>query len=120
MSYNTGVSISEVDVCSSGIGPRNELQRHCIPPICDLPVGENYSDHPFFQTFWKLRDRGLCLGDLPLVTPECDWTAGIPCDWMAWHRHIDVVKEVGKNVLDQSSIDWLLAEGKPHTESFAM
>jgi hypothetical protein len=39
---------------------------------------------------------------------------------MAWHRHDDVINGVGKNVLDQSSIDWLLAEGKAHTESFAM
>jgi hypothetical protein len=96
------------------------MNRHKIPQLCNLPVGENYSDHAFFQTFWKLRDRGLCLGDMPLITPECDWTAGIAMDWMAWHQHNDVVNTMSKRLIDQSSTEWLLAEGKAHTESFSM
>ena len=69
---------------------------------------------------WKFRDRGLSLGDVPLVTPECDWTAGLPTDWMAFHRHEDIVETVGKEVVDQSTLNWLKPEGKPHTETFTM
>ena len=54
---------------------------------------------------------------MPLVNDECDWTAGIPSDWMAWYQHKDVVSRMGKQVVDQSFIDWLSAEGKAHTES---
>lgn len=112
--------ISEADRHCSGIGPADELQKRQIPQICDLPVGENYSDHPFFQTFWKLRDQGLSLGDAPFISPKCDWTAGIPCDWMAWHKHDDVVETLKSKAVDQASINWLLAEGKPHTETLSL
>ncbi|ENN79197.1 hypothetical protein YQE_04381, partial [Dendroctonus ponderosae] len=32
----------------SGIGPEAELNKHGIEIIADLPVGENYQDHPMF------------------------------------------------------------------------
>lgn len=60
------------------------------------------------------------MGDGPLTTPECDWTAGIPCDWMSWHQHNDVVKSVENKAVDPASTEWLLAEGKAHTEMFSM
>jgi hypothetical protein len=57
---------------------------------------------------------------MPLVTDECDWTAGLPGDWMAFHRQEDDIMTVGKRDLDESTIKWLMADGKPHTESFAV
>ena len=73
----------------SGIGPKSELQKHGIAQVVDLPVEENISDHPFLATFWKDKDRGLSLGDMEMVTPDCDWTAGVGCDFPSFHRHED-------------------------------
>ena len=86
----------------------------------ELPVGENYSDHPFFHTFWKVRDRGLSLGDMPMVTPECDWTAGLPGEATAWHRHDDVMSKFGKESLDPKTYNLMTAPGKVNTESFVV
>jgi hypothetical protein len=88
--------------------------------VLDLPVGENYWDHPYFQTFWKVRDRGLSIGDMPMITSECDWTAGLPGDAMAWHRHDQVISQFGKQTLDPKTYDLLTAPGKVHTESFVL
>lgn len=88
--------------------------------MLDLPVGENYSDHPFFHTFWKVRDRGLSLGDMPMLTSECDWTAGLPGDATAWHRHDDIMSKFRKESLDSKTYDLLTAPGKVHTQSFVV
>src|SRR5690606_4571985 len=38
----------------SGIGPREELERHGIPVVCDLPaVGAAVSDHPQVLVSWS-------------------------------------------------------------------
>ncbi|KAG4437105.1 hypothetical protein IFR05_007403 [Cadophora sp. M221] len=105
----------------SGIGPKSELQQHLIPQIADLPVGKNFSDHPFLCTFWKVRDRGLAIGDMDMVTPECDWTAGTGCDWFAFHRHEDEsVKNLAEETLGTKELERFELAGRPHTESFAM
>ncbi|KUJ17157.1 alcohol oxidase [Mollisia scopiformis] len=116
----SGVQGSAKLLLLSGIGPTEELKKHNIPQICHLPVGENYSDHPNFQTFWKVRDRGLSLGDMPMVTPECDWTAGLPGDLMAWHNHSDLLPKIENASIDPNIYALLTANGKPHTESFAL
>ncbi|CZR66971.1 related to choline dehydrogenase and related flavoproteins [Phialocephala subalpina] len=116
----SGVQGSAKLLLLSGIGPLAELKKHNIPQICDLPVGENYSDHPVFQTFWKVRDRGLSLGDMPMVTPECDWTGGLPGEWMAWHNHADVLQKTGGQGVEPSIYDLVAAKGKPNTESFVL
>jgi hypothetical protein len=94
--------------------------KHSIHQVSELLVGENYSDHPFFHNFWKLLDRGLSLGDMPLVTPDCDWTAGSPVGDIAWHRHDEVINSLEKDELNASTREILLAESKPHTESFVL
>ncbi|KAH7355209.1 glucose dehydrogenase [Rhexocercosporidium sp. MPI-PUGE-AT-0058] len=105
----------------SGIGLQAELEQHGIQQIADLPVGENFSDHPFLCTFWKLRDRGLALGDMEMTTPECDWTAGSGCDWFAFHRHEDEsVKKLAKKTLGAKEFERFQLVGRPHTESFAI
>lgn len=48
-----------------GVGPVDELQRHAIDVIVDLPdVGRNFQDHPAVLQWWRLRhpERGLALG----------------------------------------------------------
>jgi choline dehydrogenase len=46
----------------SGIGPAALLQRHGIPLIADLPVGEGLQDHYYARTFWRCR-KPLTLND---------------------------------------------------------
>jgi hypothetical protein len=104
----------------SGIGPSKKLKKHNIHQISEPPVGANDSDHPFFHTFCKLRDRGLSLGDMSLVTPDCNWTAGSPIGGIAWHRHDEVIDALWKDELNASKRETLLAEGKPHTELFVL
>jgi choline dehydrogenase-like flavoprotein len=104
----------------SGIGPSAELAKHNIAQIIDLPVGENYSDHPNIQTFWKVRDRGLSLGDMPMTSPTCDWTAGLPGDLMAWHNHSSLLPTLPNKDIDPKIYDLLTAPNKPHTESFVL
>jgi choline dehydrogenase-like flavoprotein len=65
----------------SGVGPKNELERHGIEQVAELPVGQNYSDHVMLATYWHLPEkRGLSLGDVEMRSPECDWTCGLPVD----------------------------------------
>ena len=38
----------------SGVGPRSELHRLGVPPVCDLPgVGRRFSDHPQVVVEWS-------------------------------------------------------------------
>ena len=37
----------------SGIGPRDELRRHGIEPLLDLPVGQNLQDHCMSFTMFR-------------------------------------------------------------------
>lgn len=105
----------------SGIGPRTELDKHSIKQVEDLPVGENYSDHPLLATFWKLKARNLALGDVEMITPECDWTAGCPADFLAYHRHdTPTVTKLAQGLLGKQELERFNVPGRPHTESFIM
>lgn len=104
----------------SGIGPSKELIRNNIPQIVDLPVGENLSDHPCSQTFWKFKDRNLCLGDTDMVTASCDWRTGSPCDWFAFHRNKEALLDLACRTLDGGAAAMYTAPGKSHFESFVM
>jgi choline dehydrogenase-like flavoprotein len=49
----------------SGVGPRDELQKHGIDLIVDLPdVGRHFEDHAGVSQWWKLKnpERGLSTG----------------------------------------------------------
>jgi hypothetical protein len=72
------------------------------------------------QTFWKFRDRGVCLGDTDMVTTSCDWRAGSPCDWFAFHRNEESLLELAHKTLDSDAGAMYIAPGKSHFESFAM
>lgn len=42
----------------SGIGPREQLDRHGIRQVADLPVGGNLQDHLAAWFVWRRKDRG--------------------------------------------------------------
>lgn len=48
----------------SGIGPAEELARHNIPQLVDLPLGSSFNDHPNIALEWKS------------TVPLTDWDAG--------------------------------------------
>jgi choline dehydrogenase len=57
----------------SGVGPRALLERHGIPVVHDLPVGEGLQDHFYARTFWRAT-KPLTLND----------------DMMSWRRQARV------------------------------
>ncbi|KAL2070414.1 hypothetical protein VTL71DRAFT_13440 [Oculimacula yallundae] len=67
---SSGAQESPKLLLPSGIGPCPELQRYNIPQVVNLQVGESFLEHPFISTFWKLRDCGIFLGDMDMITPQ--------------------------------------------------
>lgn len=69
-------------------------------------------------TYWNLEKRGLSLGDVPMKSPECDWTAGLPVDWMAFHRHdSESVLSLAQSQLDARELERFGNKTRAHTES---
>jgi hypothetical protein len=86
--------------------------------VADLPVGENYSGNPFIATFWQLKEKGLALGDMEMVTPECDWTAGTGCDWLSFQRHdTPSITSLAKKTSRGKELERFELEGRPYTET---
>lgn len=50
----------------SGIGPADELAKHGIDVVEDLPVGENLQDHPIVSLLWLSSEESL----MTAMTPE--------------------------------------------------
>ncbi|KAH8698370.1 hypothetical protein BGW36DRAFT_396168 [Talaromyces proteolyticus] len=96
--------------------------KHDIEQVTQLPVGENYSDHPMLATYWHLEKRGLALGDVAVRTAECDWTSGLPVDWVAFHRHDNdrVIKSLAESQLDSKELDRFQIKNRAHTESVVL
>ncbi|KAH8690161.1 hypothetical protein BGW36DRAFT_307205 [Talaromyces proteolyticus] len=68
----------------SGIGPHEELSKHNITEVVNVPeVGRNFHDHFAFVQWWKLRhpERGLSVGTPLWHSPA--YAIGLPCDWVA-------------------------------------
>lgn len=66
----------------SGVGPAEELSKHNIKLVKELPdVGRNLFDHFCLFQFWKVLDpsKGLSMGS-PLWTSPALYK-GLPCDW---------------------------------------
>ncbi|KAL3455192.1 hypothetical protein BJX64DRAFT_297911 [Aspergillus heterothallicus] len=71
----------------SGIGPRDELEKHGIETVLEAPeVGRNFHDHFAFVQWWKLRnpEKGLSIGTPLWASPAYGF--GLPCDWVATHQ----------------------------------
>ena len=68
----------------SGIGPKAELQKHGIPLVLDLPVGENLMDHGALHIAYHLRDpeRGYAVGSEGFSNPR--FFEGAPIDWLTF------------------------------------
>ncbi|EAW14535.1 putative GMC oxidoreductase [Aspergillus clavatus NRRL 1] len=67
----------------SGIGPAEELQRHGIEVLLDMPdVGLNFHDHPSVTQWWKLRspEKNLSVGSPAFGGPIL--SKGIPLDFI--------------------------------------
>ena len=76
----------------SGIGPADELQKHNIDQIVDLPgVGRNHFDHLSLHQAWKLRhpEKGLAMGSPTFDKPE--YSKGFPVEWAANYSASDAV-----------------------------
>jgi len=66
----------------SGIGPAEQLARHNIPIIKELPqVGQNMIDHFALFQFWKVTNpsQGLAMGSPQFNNPA--YFKGMPNDW---------------------------------------
>ncbi|XP_031620571.1 glucose dehydrogenase [FAD, quinone]-like, partial [Contarinia nasturtii] len=50
---SAGVIMSPVVLMLSGIGPKEDLEKHNIAPKCDLPVGKNLLDHVHTLIFFR-------------------------------------------------------------------
>ncbi|OCK84792.1 GMC oxidoreductase [Lepidopterella palustris CBS 459.81] len=92
----------------SGIGEKSELDRHGITQLVDLPVGNNLSDHPVVQTFWKIKDGHTITGE------------GCPLDWIGWHRTDPNTLRLADQELTGIGLKQYTAPGKVHAESFIM
>ncbi|RAK93372.1 glucose dehydrogenase [Aspergillus costaricaensis CBS 115574] len=102
----------------SGIGPEEELQRHGITPVVDLPVGNNYADHPHIFTYWTIDEHNATLGDGEMETEQVHWLAGLPYDWMSFAPADAKTQELAKQVLSSAERSRYLAEGKMQLENF--
>ncbi|WP_025778211.1 GMC family oxidoreductase [Brevibacterium sp. VCM10] len=65
----------------SGIGPRPMLEELGIPVVEDLPVGENFSDHPNVAVGWRLQS------DVPAPDDLVAFPASLNFDSMASEKH---------------------------------
>ena len=58
---------------------------------------------------------------MEMVTPDCDWTAGVGIDYLSFHKHEG--KEIGLiavNNLNAKELERFNLAGKPHTETIVM
>ncbi|KAI8725418.1 GMC-OxRdtase-N domain-containing protein [Fusarium sp. LHS14.1] len=117
---SAGVLFSPKLLMLSGIGPKEELDMHEIPIKIDLPIGKNLSDHPCVSSKWTVNKKDASIGIGPMVTERCDWTAGPPMDWIAFHRAKDSTLEAVSTHLTADEKKYYLSEGKAHWECFTM
>jgi choline dehydrogenase-like flavoprotein len=104
----------------SGIGPRDELEKHGIPIVAQLPVGRDFHDHLAVCQWWTLRnpDKGLALG-----SPK--WQdqglfMGLPGDWVVTEQTPRAVLEEALAKDDGQSVtrgNALLAPNATHSET---
>lgn len=67
----------------SGIGPSDQLAKHKITQVVDLPeVGRGFHDHFSLAQWWKLRNpaAGQAIGTALWKDPG--YYVGLPCDWV--------------------------------------
>jgi choline dehydrogenase-like flavoprotein len=107
----------------SGIGPRDELEKHGIETIVDAEeVGRNFHDHFSFVQWWKLRrpEKGLSIGT-PLWTSPA-YALGLPCDWVATTQipRDELIRALHKDGETDIEIHPYLAPGAGHVETLVV
>ncbi|KAL4920658.1 hypothetical protein BDW62DRAFT_162215 [Aspergillus aurantiobrunneus] len=107
----------------SGIGPRDELEKHGIEAVVDAPeVGRNFHDHFSFTQWWKLRnpEKGLSIGTPLWKSPA--YALGLPCDWVATTQapRDELIRALHRD--GESNIDKhpSLAPGASHVETLVV
>ncbi|KAL8882350.1 MAG: hypothetical protein Q9198_000638 [Flavoplaca austrocitrina] len=83
----------------SGIGPKEELEKHGIRQTVESPaVGKNHFDHLALHQAWKLKhpERGLALGSPAFNDPA--YMLGYPVEWIA-------TDAVSSHVIEQALIE---------------
>lgn len=107
----------------SGIGDKDEIEKHGIPHQVDLPwVGKNFHDHQMIFRYWKLRhpEKGLSMGSPAFSGPVFE--RGNATDWLATmtvpHQGLKaaIAKDEGKPVDD----DHALLKGPPSHLEFTI
>ena len=61
---SSGSVNSPVLLMLSGIGPKEHLEKHGIPVVADLPVGENLEDHMQFMMKYKINQSYTMNSDM--------------------------------------------------------
>ncbi|KAL3476827.1 hypothetical protein BJX99DRAFT_270287 [Aspergillus californicus] len=107
----------------SGIGPRDELEKHGIETLVEAEeVGRNFHDHFSFVQWWKLRspERGLSIGT-PLWTSPA-YTLGLPCDWVATTQvpRVELVRALHQDGETDIENHPYLAPGAGHVETLVV
>ena len=83
-------------------------------------MGENYTEHPQIFTYWTIREPHATLGDGDLQTPEVDWLAGLPYDWISFAPADDQTRKKAKEKLSETDFARYSATEKLQTETFIL
>ncbi|RAL13108.1 GMC family oxidoreductase [Aspergillus homomorphus CBS 101889] len=117
---SAGAQSSPKILLLSGVGPAADLAQHSISPVVELPVGHNYADHPAIFTYWSIDLPNAVLGDGEMQSPNLDWTAGLPYDWISFAPADQKTRALAKQVLDPARYKRYSAEGKLQVEAFVV
>ncbi|KAJ5103950.1 hypothetical protein N7532_004479 [Penicillium argentinense] len=103
----------------SGIGPKEELQKHGIQQLVDAPeVGRNFHDHPAVALIWKLKDENLRL-PMSAIGTNPAFGLGLPADWVVFSgMDKDLISAaLAKDGLAASDEEYLLDGSNCYTET---
>ena len=90
----------------SGIGPADQLERHGVPVVKDLPgVGKNLRDHPQAHVTWRTRDGFEQGEDVPHLQHALRYTAS------GSHFRNDMIVHMFSSVT--SGGRFIMSESKP-------
>ncbi|KAL2812537.1 hypothetical protein BJX63DRAFT_245513 [Aspergillus granulosus] len=107
----------------SGVGPRDELEKHGIETIVEADqVGRNLHDHFAFVQWWKLRnpEKGLSIGTPLWKGPA--YAMGLPCDWIATSQahHDELIRALKQDGVSNVEEHPYLAPGAGHVETLVV
>ena len=73
---SAGAIMTPAILMRSGLGPAEQLERHSIPVVRDMPgVGRNLSDHPALSVTLRPRDPAIIDHDAPIIQTILRYTA---------------------------------------------